>query len=104
VEYLKFESNRNMFNTDNIMLRQCYHHLTPHIQYEMSHGKGRTAVKRTPGIGKTVYGALLARLFVLKGKSVRYWERDNIYFFSWDAKACEKFGLAKLVTGPPGDL
>jgi hypothetical protein len=97
VEYLQFSSKLNMFATDKIVFRKCYDHMTPHIQHEMGpQGFGRTAVTGTPGIGKTVYGALLTRGYVLKKRSVLYWERDNIYFFSWDTKARDKFDLKKM--------
>jgi hypothetical protein len=100
VEYLQFSSKRSMFATDKNMFRKCYDHMTPHIQHEMGpQGFGRTAVTGTTGIGKTVYGALLTRFYVSKKIPVLYWERDNIYFFSWDTKSRERFNLKKMSGG-----
>lgn len=96
VDFLPLATDQNSFTTDKIIVRDCYRHLSPHIEHLVASGKCKVAVTGTPGIGKTVYGALLARQYTRMGKSVLYWEGDNIFLFSMKPKMVERFGLRKL--------
>jgi hypothetical protein len=102
-KYLQMSSRNIPFATDNIIERCCYEHLDPHIdQVKTGGGRCRVVVTGTPGIGKTVYGALLARRYVGSGESVLYWEGDNIFLFSTNLRVQERFGLVPLVQQEEG--
>ena len=100
---LDLENNENRYEVDTIVVQDCYEHLLPHVQHSILLGETlkdrRISITGKPGIGKTVYGALLMRQFVREGAvpdfaySVVYWERDNIYLFTWKEELKEKFGL-----------
>jgi len=101
VNFIELSNTRNMFHTDKIVIRSCYQRLTPHIRESMNVPGilRRVAVTGTPGIGKTVYGTLLTRFYVLQKKlTVVYWERGNVYAFSWDEGMKVRFGLTPLAT------
>ena len=96
-KYIPLGTDRNnMFRTDCLIIRPCYDHLLPQIHNCMMRAEGyTTAVTGTPGIGKSVFGILLLRHYVQQRKqTVLYWERDNIYLFSFDPQAKRYFGLS----------
>lgn len=47
-----------------------------------------------PGIGKSVFGVFLVRHHVLRKETVVYFERDNIYVFSFDPVVVQSLGLS----------
>ena len=94
-KYIPLGTDRNMFRTDSLIIRPCYDHLLPQIHNCMRAKKGyTTAVTGTPGIGKSVFGVLLVRHYVERKQTVLYWEKDNIYLFSFDLQAKRFFGLS----------
>ena len=73
--------------------------MDPHIFRQLDiDGRERIAVTGTPGIGKSVYGALLARSFIRNESSVVYWRNDRVFLFSWDADVTKSYGLSRLAT------
>lgn len=98
LKYLSLTSDENPFETDTIIVRSCYEHMQPHIHAQMSVARrGRIAVTGTPGIGKSIFGVLLARDFVIRRMSVVYWMNDSVYLFSWDEGVKAKYGLQEFV-------
>lgn len=101
VQYLQLSSFENVFETDRIIIRDCYTHMEPHILRQLDSssngGRGRIAITGTPGIGKSVFGSLLARNFVRKeSSSVVYWVNDYVYLFSWDVGVKNHYGLSQF--------
>jgi len=96
-KYIRLGSSENIFYTDNLIIRPCYDHLLPQIHNRIlaaPQGYKKTAVTGTPGIGKSVFGALLVRHYVQQKQTVLYWEKDNIYLFSFDPEVKRFFGLS----------
>lgn len=98
IKYLKLSDDKNLFETNIIIIRDCYEHMEPHIQAQLSiNGRGRIAVTGSPEIGKSVYGVLLVRSLVLEEGSVVYCEKDKVFLFSWEDGVKAKYGLRDFV-------
>lgn len=98
VDYIPLPSSGNLFFTDSIIVRTCYNHLLPQIHNNLLDARRsfRTAVTGSPGIGKSVFGAILLRRCVQQKQSAIYWERDNIYLFSFEKAVSRAFGLSEF--------
>ncbi|KAL3917259.1 MAG: hypothetical protein SGILL_004798, partial [Bacillariaceae sp.] len=95
IDYLALPDQKNSFLTDLLIIRPCYKHLLPLIHNElMGRDNGMIAgVTGTPGIGKSVFGIVLLRHFIHIGKTVLYWENDDVYLFTFDEKIKSAFQL-----------
>jgi hypothetical protein len=105
MQYIELTSAANVFESKNLAIRPCYLHLLPQIHSDVDQdGLRRSSVTGTPGIGKSVFGAFLTRYFVrnVDSWSVVYWERDNVFLFSWDDHFKKKYGLKRFGTLPTG--
>jgi len=95
--FISIGNQQNMFLADSLIIRPCYEHLLPQIHNRMLDGFYHTAITGTPGIGKSVFGVLMVRHFVLlRKRTVLYWEEDNVYIFSFDKGVRDFFGLSKF--------
>ena len=96
-EYIALSDKKNPFKTDTIVNRQCYKHLLPQIHNHLLDETGYVAaITGSPGIGKSVFGVLLIRHYLQQKLPVLYWERDNVYMFSFDEQAKSYFGLVEF--------
>ena len=93
-DYIALSDATNSFVTDTLIIRPCYKHLLPLIHNELM-GRNRmiAGVTGTPGIGKSVFGIVLLRHFLHVGKTVLYWEKDDVYLFTFDEKIKNAFQL-----------
>lgn len=96
-EYVALSDKENPFTTDTIVNRQCYKHLLPQIHNHLLDETGYVAaITGSPGIGKSVFGVVMIRHCLHQKMPVLYWEKDNVYMFSFDEQAKSYFGLAEF--------
>lgn len=98
-ECIQLDNAKNMFDTDSLIIRPCYEHLLPQIHNKLlrkQYVNSQIAVTGTPGIGKSVFGVILVRYYVLRGETVVYFRDDQIFVFSFDREVISFFGLSEF--------
>jgi hypothetical protein len=99
VKYIPLGSSNNILSSDTLIIRPAYEHLLPHIHNSLQIENKNTdwfrgAVTGTPGIGKTVFGLILLRHFLVDHQeTVLYWLKDSVYLFSFNLEVRDYFGL-----------
>ena len=81
-----------LFERDRIVQRQCYDHLLPILQEKLDNGQ-TVSVEGSPGIGKTVFGYFLLRLFVRQKRSTVYWDGNQATFFTQNENFIKLYNL-----------
>ena len=81
-----------LFETERIVQRQCYDHLLPILEEKLEAGQ-TVSVEGSPGIGKTVFGFFLLRLFVHRKRSVVYWDGNQATFFTQNESFIKLYNL-----------
>ena len=82
----------------------CYNHLIPLVHHPLDplqddSGALQVALTGSPGIGKSVLGALLTKSFIHQQHSswcVVHWERENVFLFSSKANVVKEFSLKEF--------
>jgi hypothetical protein len=99
VKYIPLGSSNNILSSDTLIIRPAYEHLLPHIHNSLQIENKNTdwfrgAVTGTPGIGKTVFGLILLRHFLVDHQeTVLYWLKDSVYLLSFNLEVRDYFGL-----------